>query len=265
MLNRGSRCVALLVATLGVSAAAAAEEEIEPDGPVFARSGFYAGAGGTTAFPVGWDSDFDNDLNEDASAFANQTAESNFGSSNIVPLELTVDDADLEDALLGVNGVIGYRVGERVAFEIEGEWLVDSNKTDLDVTGSTGSHTAEIEEIWTLTANVRMFLPFDWRVQPSVLFGLGLQHSELDVRIATSGLTTTDEPTETIIIPADFRARESRTKLTGAIRVGGGIDAYATRNIVAQLNASYVLPFDEVASVMTTDYVSVVWRVIYRF
>jgi hypothetical protein len=176
-----------------------------------------------------------------------------------------IDGADLEDGLLGVNGVIGYRAGERVAFEVEAEWLADSNKSDLDVAGSTGSHTVEIGEIWTLTANVRMFLPTDWRIQPSVIFGLGLQHSKLDVDLVTEGLETTDNLGTFDDLDADFELDRSRTKLTGAIRVGGGIDFYATPNIVGQLNATYVLPFNDVGSVMTTDYVSVVWRLIYRF
>ena len=66
-------------------------------------------------------------------------------------------------------------------------------------------------------------------------------------------------------MPADFATRESRTKLTGVVRLGAGIDVYATSNFVAQLGTTYVMPFDEVASILTADYISLSWRLIYRF
>ena len=158
MPNRNLGRIALVATLLLAAAASAEEEEGQVEGPVYARPGFYVGAGGTSGFPVGWDSDADNDLNEEATDLANESATNNLGA-RIVLLDIVVDGADLEDVLLGVNGVVGYRAGERVAFEVEAEWLIDSNKSNLDVTGSAGSHTAEVEEIWTLTANVRMFPP----------------------------------------------------------------------------------------------------------
>jgi hypothetical protein len=76
-------------------------------------------------------------------------------------------------------------------------------------------------------------------------------------------LTTTNLP-ETIVVPADFRYKKTSTSLDGALRVGGGIDIYATRNIVSEINATYVVPFSDVGFV-NTDYVSVQWRLVYRF
>ena len=249
-----ARCTfALLIASfvLAHGASAVMEEDGESE---FVRTGFYLGAGGSAAFPNNWNKDFDNDLNEKATDLANG-------------LKVTVDGADLENAQFGVNGVIGYRAGALVAFEVEGEWLISSNKTDLNVNNSTGSHTAEVDEIWTLTANVKVYPPFTgWlkpfaRFQPFAKVGLGVQHSKLDTDIATSGLTT------------DFQIKKTTTKLDGALRFGGGIDIYATRNIVCELNATYVVPFAELGSTtregrggtVNADYVSVQWRLVYRF
>jgi opacity protein-like surface antigen len=181
-----------------------------------------------------------------------------------------VDGAHLEDTQWGVNSVFGYRAGALVAFELEGEWLLSRNRTNLDINGSpAGSHTAEISNLWTITANVKAYPPFDGWLQPLVRFqpyfkvGLGLQHSELDIDIVTSGLSTTNT-LGTITVPADFEIHSSETNLDGALRVGGGIEIYATRNIVSELNATYVVPFSNTATVQAF-YVSVQWRLVYRF
>jgi opacity protein-like surface antigen len=261
-----------------VAAGASAQEEEDPVDPSdFSRTGFYIGAGGTAAFPDGWDSDLDNDLNEQSSELANERAANELSAideqAKIIPLDITVDGADLEDAFLGLNGVIGYRVAEAVAFELEGEWLFGSNETSLDVTGSTGFHQAEVKRIWTLTTNVKVY-PFTGRFQPFAVAGAGLQHSVLDVDLVTSGITTTEQPPQPApgqppnppmhTLSGDFQIKKRETKLDGAVRVGGGLDIYATPNIVASFSATYVRPFAEVGS-MTTDYLSLVLRVLYRF
>jgi hypothetical protein len=179
-----------------------------------------------------------------------------------VPLAVVVDGADLEAGFWGINGLIGYRVAELVAFEVEGEWLFGSNETDLDVDASTGTHRAEVGDIWTVTANLKV-LPFDGRFQPFGLFGLGVQHSSLEVEIVTSGLTTTTTPPP-VVVPADFVLRSNESITDGALRAGIGLDAYATENIVAQVKVGYVLPFSEVGD-LRTDYVSIQWGLIYRF
>ncbi len=45
-------------------------------------------------------------------------------------------------------------------------------------------------------------------------------------------------------------------------RVGGGIDIYATENIVVTLDATYVVPTGDVDDL---DYLSIGWGVQYRF
>lgn len=261
---------ALLIACLVLATGASAEEEQQEqaDETGFARPGFYVAFGGTYAAPLGWDTDVDNDLNEDASDLANEIAGANLNdidpSLRLVPLEVKVDGADVEDGFWGVNGVVGYRVEERVAFEVEAEWLSGSNKSSLDVEGSSGTHTIEIEEIWAITANVKIYPPLTGRFQPFGVVGLGLQNSRLEVDMVTSGLTTTDEG-ENVVVSADFQVRSRKNTLDGVVRLGGGIDMYATENVAVELNATYVLPFVDVGGITTTDYLSVGWRLKYRF
>jgi len=47
-----------------------------------------------------------------------------------------------------------------------------------------------------------------------------------------------------------------------AMRFGGGIDLYATANVVVSLEADYVLPFGNLNSL---DYISIGWGLQYRF
>ena len=54
----------------------------------------------------------------------------------------------------------------------------------------------------------------------------------------------------------------SRTENEFAMRFGGGIDLYATKNVVVSLEADYVLP---VSSLSDLDYVSIGWGFQYRF
>jgi hypothetical protein len=271
-MHKLSRCIfVLLFASSALAHADEGEEEDEVS--EFVRTGFYIGVGGTAAFGANWDDDYDNDLNDDLTALANANAQENSPGKAIVPLSVvTVDGADLEDAVFGANAVFGYRAGEVVAFEVEGEWLISENKSNLNVSAnetlvqeSTGKHKVEVKDVWTLTANVKAYAPFEiftGRFQPFAKVGLGAQNSKVITNISTSGLTTLNAAQ--MIVPADFEFRQSKSSLDGALRVGGGIDIYATRNVVAELNTTYVVPFSKAGS-MRTDYVSVQWRLVYRF
>ena len=46
------------------------------------------------------------------------------------------------------------------------------------------------------------------------------------------------------------------------MRFGGGIDLYATKNVVVTVGADYVLPFDDLKDL---DYISIGWGIEYRF
>jgi hypothetical protein len=88
-------------------------------------------------------------------------------------------------------------------------------------------------------------------------------HSKTDTDIETSGLTTTNEA-EDITVSADFKVSDSETSTDAALRVGGGIDIYATRNIISEITATYVMPFTN-KTPFKTDYVSLQLRLVYRF
>ena len=265
-----ARCIcALLIVFFALAPGASAQEEGQDDASEFVRAGFYVGGGGSARFPINWDRDFDDDLTELASqlSLGNAAAALSVIDSTATASKrlITVDGTDLEDDYwYGVNGVIGYRAGPRAAFELEYEGLIGSNKSKLDVSDSTGTHTVEVDTIWTLTANVKAYLPFiTGRFQPFAKFGLGVQHAKLTTDIVTFGLTTTTTVQDRVI-PADFTIKTTESSLDGALRWGGGIDIYTTPNFLTEINATYVVPFADVGS-LHSDYVSIQWRLIYRF
>ena len=78
------------------------------------------------------------------------------------------------------------------------------------------------------------------RYQPFLLFGAG---------VMTAKAISRGVPVET-------------TELEFAMRFGGGIDLYATKNVVVSLEVDYVLP---VSNLSDLDYVSIGWGFQYRF
>ena len=145
-----ARCIcALLIVFFALAPGASAQEEGQDDASEFVRAGFYVGGGGSARFPINWDRDFDDDLTELASqlSLGNAAAALSVIDSTATASKrlITVDGTDLEDDYwYGVNGVIGYRAGPRAAFELEYEGLIGSNKSKLDVSDSTGTHTVEV-------------------------------------------------------------------------------------------------------------------------
>jgi hypothetical protein len=285
MLNLVHCTFALLMASFVMAHGASAVMEDDESGESkFVHTGFYLGVGGTAGFPSNWSTDFGDDVNDTASVLANSNAQFALNQipppgDLIIPVAIDIHDAeDFDAAMYGVNGVIGYRAGASVAFEAEVEWLLTSSESDFNVYSlaesgsvpelSTGSHKVKVE-LWTITANVKVYPPFEgWlrrleRFQPFAKVGLGAMHSKFDSDLETSGLTTTNEA-ETVTVPADFEAHANETNIDAALRVGGGIDIYATRNIISEITATYVMPFTNEAP-FKTDYVSVQLRLVYRF
>jgi opacity protein-like surface antigen len=133
---------------------------------------------------------------------------------------------------LGFHARVGYRLNPHLAFEVHSEWLAGFE-------ASSGSGKADFE-VLTITGDFR-FYPLTGRWQPFVVAGVG-------------GLI------------ADV-TRESGLGLTGdendfAARVGVGLDCYVTRHIALGLDATYVLPAEDVKEF---DYFSLGWGLLYRF
>jgi len=234
----------------------------------FARKGLYLGLGAAYADPRNWNADVDNDLNEQAALLALVSARVSAAAIDpmLEPVEIfpVVAGARLEDPFPAFDVLIGYRAHRHFALEVEGEVLFGSNESDLRVSGSTGRHFIEVEDLWTVTANVKAF-PLTGRIQPFGLLGLGLHHSEFAATVVTAGVTTTaNTQMQTFVLPADFTIVERDEELDGAVRAGIGVDLYATRQLVLELKADYVHPFDEVG-ILVTDYFSYRGTLLFRF
>jgi opacity protein-like surface antigen len=131
------------------------------------------------------------------------------------------------DESLGINTRLGYRLHPNFSAELQGEWL----------DGFDAQFGMELEA-WAITANGKAHL-LTGQIQPFVLVGLGVMHADLTI---PGFLSAGDE---------DFAAR-----------FGGGIEFYLTENIVAALDATYVLPAGDLKDL---DYVSFGWGLQYRF
>jgi hypothetical protein len=249
-----------------VFATSAVAQSDERESPDFGRNGPYVGISGSYALPLDWSGDFHGPFNAAASDLANASAQASLDAMNsqagFQEIVIRSSGVDLDDGLLGFGAVVGYRVAPNAALEVEGEWLTGSNASSFTIenTGDTG--TAEVKDLWTITANVRVY-PLTGRLQPYGVFGLGVYHSTLDVRARTTGLTT---PTDGIppVVSADFAIDSSESSLDGALRAGAGLDAYVTAHFAARVGFDYVYPFVDTGFVKT-DYISIRFGLLYRF
>jgi opacity protein-like surface antigen len=157
----------------------------------------------------------------------------------VIPTAL---EDELEDATgvgweVGASGSVHARVGYRLhphfALEAHFEYLTEY---ELEAFGTT---VAEIEA-WTVGLDGKLPV-LTGRAQPFLLIGLGAMHAELE---DTIGLGISEEDT-------GFAAR-----------FGGGVDFYATRELVVGMDVSYVLPTGDVEDL---DYVSIGIGFQYRF
>lgn len=190
----------------------------------YARNGFYVGLAGTYAIDT-----FEDDVEDDINA-------------ELVALGYVVD-LDVEESF-GINGRIGYRFHRNFSAEFEVEWL-DGFESDVDeVAVPLGKIlTIDVETV-TFTGNAKGYL-LTGRYQPFLLVGLGVMTAETKVK-DTVGLGFSESDRFT-----DF-----------AMRFGGGLDLYATENVVISVGADYVLPVGDVEDL---DYVSIGWGFQYRF
>ena len=141
------------------------------------------------------------------------------------------------DNSLGINGRAGYRCHRRFSAEVEVEWL-NGFDSDVSAPGFGKIDTIDIEPV-VVTANMKGYI-LTGRYQPFLLVGGGVMTAEFKSR-GVPGSITLNEFT---------------------MRFGGGIDLYATKNVVVTVGADYVLPFDDLKDL---DYISIGWGFEYRF
>ena len=97
-----------------------------------------------------------------------------------------------------------------------------------------------------VTSNVKGFF-LTGRYQPYLLVGAGVMTADTTLR-------------DTVGLPPSATGTESDEAFV--MRFGGGIDLYATENVVVTLEADYVYPF---GSLDDLRYVTIGWGVQYRF
>jgi outer membrane protein W len=121
----------------------------------------------------------------------------------------------------GLKGRVGYRCHRYASAEVQVEWL-DGFDGTVFRDGAGKVKTGDIEPI-VVTVNARGYVPL-WndRVQPFGLLGAGL------VNFRTVERDKAD----------DSHKRERDT--APALRAGGGIDVYATPNVVVTFEADYL-------------------------
>lgn len=261
--------IACLGAALLVAPAFAQQGEGEPD---FARDGPYVGIGGVFLVPGDWTGDFENNFEGEATRIATKNAREALeqiqpgGSLNPPQAVITISGTEL-DELWGAGGVLGYRVSPNLGLEFEGEWIAESNASSFTIENTGDVGRVEIDELWTVTANVRVY-PLTGRIQPFAVVGVGVYHAQLEVSARSVGNTTTGEfgnpPMPIAGIPADFTLIDRKTKTDGVVRAGVGLDVYLTPEIAGEAKVDYVIPFVE-TGLLDTDYLSVRLGLLYRF
>ncbi len=153
-------------------------------------------------------------------------------------VQLSVDDT------FGFQGRVGYRCHRRFSAEVQVEWLSGFD-ADLTQPGFVQLGKVEYEPV-LVTANAKAYL-LTGRYQPFLLVGGGVMTADRKLR-DTVGLTPAQ---------ADQESDDAF-----AMRFGGGIDLYATENVVVSLDANYVLPFGNLDAL---DHITIGWGFQYRF
>jgi opacity protein-like surface antigen len=224
MIMTMGRTVALAAAIVFASAASGSAQAAERDQDDFARNGPFVGFAGVYAINT-FEDNAEDDINS-ALALLGYVA------------TLDVDES------FGVNVHVGYRFHPNFSAEFQVEWL-DGFDADASVMALPVGDIATVEiepRVFSLNAKGHLLTG---RYQPFLLVGLGALTAKVEVEDAVGfGLSDIE-------------------RFSGfAARFGGGIDVYATENIVVTVGADYVLPTGDVEDL---DFVSIGWGFQYRF
>jgi opacity protein-like surface antigen len=119
----------------------------------------------------------------------------------------------------GINGRAGIRFHSNVSVEVEFERF-----DNFDADNGNALHTP-----WMLSANLKGYF-LTGRFQPFGLLSGGIFHGEIQgCDIPPDGVCTDKQ-------------QQDSSEAQFAWKFGGGIDTYATENLVISLEASYLLP-----------------------
>lgn len=144
----------------------------------------------------------------------------------------------------GLRGTLGYRCHRHFSAEVQVEWI---ESFDSKASGFDGAHIGDIDfEPIVITANAKGYL-LTGRFQPFLLLGGGIL--TLDTTLKNRGGF------------GGTRDGSSREE-SFVVRVGGGLDVYATENIAIMLQGDYVIPTGALSDL---DYGTLGIGVMYRF
>jgi len=207
------------------------EGENSPDND-FGRRGFFVGVGGNyagenfSARPVG----------DIADIFSNQPGRG-------IPIIPGPETTSNPDDSWSVKGSGGYRCHSRFSVGATVEYF---GGFDTSWTGVMGTGSDDID-MFVATTDIKGYL-MTGRYQPYLLAGGGTMHVKTEVTNPTGIGTTTVNPFPP---PDNFPnitpVVQSRDYTDFVFRFGGGIDVYATDNVVVNIGASYLLPLGDVS------------------
>jgi len=164
-------------------------------------------------------------------------------------------DVDDDDAF-GFTGRGGYRCHSRVSVELQAERfdnfgsgsIVETGEAPLIVQTTNGPLVDTLRnfefdlESLVMTTNVKGHL-MTGRYQPFVLAGLGFMRMETKGRDVTPNATATTELCEDGAASGPCHAPHlSDRRVEIAMRFGGGLDFYLTKNVVISAEGSYLMP-----------------------
>jgi opacity protein-like surface antigen len=184
------------------------DEDIEEEG--YDRRGWYVGAGGTYARQS-----FEDEVGE---SFINAFDQPNSPNLN---KRASFDPAKDE---IGVNFTAGFRCHPRMATEIEYERMLGYFEGPALRRQAFVNDRADTE-VQLATFNSKGYL-LTGRVQPFGLFGVGFMRTEFKQRNRSNGKRF-------------YHEKEA----VFTLRMGGGVDFYATEHVVLTVGADYIRGF----------------------
>ncbi len=190
------------------------QKQAKEDRPDYARKGWYVGVGVSGGVYTQLEDDVKDEVRD----------------------ALGLDTNFDADTAIGVNLLTGYRTTPNIAIELELEIMPSS---DISIDGDV--KFGEIET-YAVTTNVKFFA-LTGRIQPFILVGLGLTHTEIEDSL---GL------------------RFDETKTSFAARVGGGLEVYLTEQVAIWGRTTYVRSESDIDGI-DIDYVGFGGGIQYRF
>jgi opacity protein-like surface antigen len=204
-----------------------------------ARTGLYVGIGivlGLENFGSSLKADVNENLESRPNCVGNQTA----GCVNkpLGPAKVSLQETG------GLDAHAGYRVHRYLAVEGQLEWLdFPGFKSNEQMAGNGLSRNLKVEvDTLVITGNLKPYF-MTGRIQPFGVVGAGVMMEELGI---------------------EYQGNNQNERNTGFVmRFGGGVDYYATENVVLSAQGTYVTTF---GSVHGRDYTSLgLLGLAYRF